>query len=132
MLGYYQDPDLTNSTVKAGKLYTGDIGKIDEEGFLYILAREKEFLKVGGERISPKEIEEVIVDLPDVIDCSILGVSDDTLGEAIKALIVLRKNSVLLEDEIREYCYQKLSSNKIPKYVEFLDKIPVNLRGQES
>ena len=131
MVGYFQDADLTHQTIKAGKLYTGDIGTIDEDGYIYIVAREKEFLKVGGERVSPKEIEEVIVSLPQVVDCSILGVQDDILGEAIKAFIVLNKGARLTEVDIRGYCHKHLSSNKVPKYIEFIDKIPVNETGKK-
>lgn len=131
MVGYFQDVDLTHQTIKAGKLYTGDIGTIDEDGYIYIVAREKEFLKVGGERVSPKEIEEVIVSLPQVVDCSILGVQDDILGEAIKAFIVLNKGTHLKEADIRGYCNKHLSSNKVPKYIEFIDKIPVNETGKK-
>lgn len=130
MSGYFQDEELTRQTIKNGKLYTGDLGTVDEDGFIYIVAREKEFLKVGGERISPKEIEEVIVSLPEVVDCSILGVPDDLLGEAIKALVVLNGNSITSKD-ILDHCNRHLSSVKIPKYVEFIDKIPVSDTGKK-
>lgn len=131
MDGYFQNPDLTSKTIKNGQLYTGDIGTIDTEGYIYILAREKEFLKVGGERVSPKEVEEVIVKLPEIVDCSIVGVQDDILGEAIKAFIVLNKGARLTEEAIRKYCNKHLSSNKIPKYIRFIDKIPVSATGKK-
>lgn len=131
MLGYFHDEELTASTIRDGKLYTGDLGTVDEDGFIYIVAREKEFLKVGGERVSPKEIEEVIVRLPEVVDCSILGVPDDMLGEAIKALVVLNNGRSLTEDDIVAHCTRHLSSTRIPKYVEFLDKIPVSDTGKK-
>jgi acyl-CoA synthetase (AMP-forming)/AMP-acid ligase II len=131
MFGYFHDEELTASTIRDGKLYTGDLGTVDEDGFIYIVAREKEFLKVGGERVSPKEIEEVIVRLPEVVDCSILGVPDDMLGEAIKALVVLNNGRSLTEDDIIAHCTRHLSSTRIPKYVEFLDKIPVSDTGKK-
>jgi len=130
MLGYFQDEELTRQTIRNGRLYTGDLGTVDEDGFIYIVAREKEFIKVGGERISPKEIEEVIVRLPQVVDCSILGVPDDILGEAIKALVVLNGSSVTAKDII-DHCNLHLSPVKIPKYVEFIDKIPVSDTGKK-
>lgn len=130
MAGYFQDPELTARTIRNGKLYTGDLGTVDEDGYIYIVAREKEFIKVGGERVSPKEIEEVIVRLPEVVDCSIIGVPDDLLGEAVKAYIVLNGKN-LKENDIIAYCTQHLSSTKIPKYVEFIDKIPVSATGKK-
>lgn len=130
MAGYFQDPELTARTIRNGKLYTGDLGTVDEDGYIYIVAREKEFIKVGGERVSPKEIEEVIVRLPEVVDCSIIGVPDELLGEAIKAYIVLN-GKTLTEKDIIAYCTQHLSSAKIPKYVEFIDKIPVSASGKK-
>ena len=131
MVGYFEDAKLTSTTIRNGNLYTGDIGKMDEDGFIYIVARDKEFLKVAGERISPKEIEEVIVSIPDVIDCSIIGVVDDTLGEAIKAYLVVNKQSTVTVESIREFCYDRLSSTKVPKFIEFIDKIPVNATGKK-
>ncbi len=130
MAGYFQDPELTARTIRNGKLFTGDLGAVDEDGYIYIVAREKEFIKVGGERVSPKEIEEVIVRLPEVVDCSIIGVPDDLLGEAVKAYIVLNGKN-LKESDIIAYCTRHLSSTKIPKYVEFIDKIPVSATGKK-
>ena len=131
MMGYFKESELTRQTIKNGKLYTGDIATIDEDGYIYILAREKEFLKVGGERISPKEIEEVIVRLPEIVDCSIISVQDEILGEAIKAFVVLKDGVTLTEDDIRKHCNRYLSSNKIPKFIEFLDEIPVAETGKK-
>jgi acyl-CoA synthetase (AMP-forming)/AMP-acid ligase II len=130
MLGYFHDEELTRRTIRNGNLYTGDLGTVDEDGFIYIVAREKEFLKVGGERVSPKEIEEVIVRFPEVLDCSILGVPDAILGEAVKALVVLNGQS-LTEKDIIAHCTRHLSSVKIPKYIEFIDKIPVSDTGKK-
>ena len=131
MVGYFEDQSLTAETIKAGRLHTGDLGTIDSEGYIYVLAREKEYLKVSGERISPKEIEDVIVSLPSVVDCSIIGVEDDILGEAIKAFIVLEVNASLTKDEILDFCNQRLSSTKLPKFIEFIDEIPVSPTGKK-
>ena len=131
MVGYFEDSNLTHETVKAGWLHTGDIGTVDKDGFIYVLAREKEYLKVSGERISPKEIEDVIVSLPSVVDCSIIGVEDDILGEAIKAFIVLESSASLSKDDIVNFCNQRLSSTKLPKFIEFIDEIPVSATGKK-
>ena len=131
MVGYFEDLSLTDETIKAGRLHTGDIGTIDEDGFIYVLAREKEYLKVSGERISPKEVEDVIVSLPSVVDCSIVGVEDDILGEAIKAFVVLESSASLTKDDIVNFCNGRLSSTKLPKFIEFIDEIPVSPTGKK-
>jgi len=91
MRGYYKDLQGTEVALNDGWLHTGDLARMDEEGFIYIVAREKEIIKVGGKRISPKEIEEVILSVPLVVDCTITGFNDDILGEAIKASVVIEQ-----------------------------------------
>ncbi|MEN8120602.1 MAG: AMP-binding protein [Bacteroidota bacterium] len=133
MKGYYNDPDLTNKTLKNGKLYTGDLAKKDKDGFYYITARKKEIIKVGGERVSPKEIEEVIVNFKDVIDCTIEGVFDEILGEKIKATIVVNniKDANSLKEKILEHCKQFLSPIKIPQQILFEQQVKVNASGKK-
>ncbi len=131
MMGYYQDEELTAETIRNGKLYTGDIGQMDSDGYIYIVAREKEFLKVGGERVSPKEIEAVISTLPEVVDCSIVGVEDDISGEAIKALIVLRDEAEISKNDVIKHCTRHLSAAKVPKFVEFPKEIPLAATGKK-
>src|SRR5690606_8354857 len=80
MLGYYKEPEESEKTVMDGWLYTGDIAVADEDGYLYLMARKKEIIKVGGKRVSPKEIEEVILSIPEVVDCTIAGIEDELLG----------------------------------------------------
>ena len=87
MKGYYEEPEASKIALKKGWLHTGDLAKMDKDGFIYIVAREKEIIKVGGKRVSPKEIEEVILSVPSVVDCTIKGVYDDILGEALKAIL---------------------------------------------
>ncbi|WP_158848218.1 AMP-binding protein [Algibacter sp. L1A34] len=133
MLGYYKDKIETRNTVKNGWLYTGDIAKIDEEGFIYLVARKKEIIKVGGKRVSPKEIEAVILSIEDVVDCTITGFDDDLLGEAIQATIVLR--SKMDEDKIKEKILQECSKNlslyKIPQKVIFKTSIEMSSTGKK-
>ena len=90
MKGYYKDSESTNTTLKGGWLHTGDLAYVDEDGFIFLLARKKEIIKVGGKRVSPKEIEEVILMVPQVIDCTIEGIYDDVLGEGIKANVIIK------------------------------------------
>lgn len=133
MSGYFKDPDGTNEVLKDGWLYTGDMAKIDEDGFIYLTARKKEILKVGGKRVSPKEIEEVILSVPEVLDCTIEGVDDDLLGEAIKATVVLTGayDKLQMEDKILKRCREKLSLYKIPQLLEFAEKLNVNSTGKK-
>jgi acyl-CoA synthetase (AMP-forming)/AMP-acid ligase II len=90
MIGYLNDPEGNKLTLQNAWLHTGDMAKKDKDGFIYLVARKKEIIKVGGKRISPKEIEEVIVSVPEVVDCTIEGIYDELLGEAIKAIVVLK------------------------------------------
>ena len=133
MLGYYKDSLSTNNTIINGWLYTGDIAKIDNDGFIYLVARKKEILKVGGKRVSPKEIEEVIISIPKVIDCTITGIYDENLGEAIKATVVLTNEASIekMKAVILAYCAKKLSSYKIPQEVVFQKSISIKSTGKK-
>jgi acyl-CoA synthetase (AMP-forming)/AMP-acid ligase II len=133
MSGYFKDPDGTNEVLKDGWLYTGDMAKIDHDGFIYLTARKKEILKVGGKRVSPKEIEEVILSVPEVLDCTIEGVDDDLLGEAIKATVVLTGayDKLEMKDKVLKRCREKLSLYKIPQLLEFTEKLNVNSTGKK-
>ncbi|HEY6915572.1 MAG TPA: AMP-binding protein, partial [Paludibacter sp.] len=125
MSGYFKDPEGTNEVLKDGWLYTGDMARVDEDGFIYLMARKKEILKVGGKRVSPKEIEEVILSVPEVLDCTIEGFDDNLLGEAIKATVVLTGSfdKLEMEDKILKRCREKLSLYKIPHLLEFTEKL---------
>ncbi|QEE15404.1 AMP-binding protein [Promethearchaeum syntrophicum] len=125
-LGYWKDPETTVKTFKNGKLYTGDIGTVDEEGYIFLTDREKNILKIGGFRVSPKEVEDYITQLDDVVEVGIIGISDDILGEAMKAYISLVENSKLTEKMIISYCKNHFPNHKIPKEYEFLNSLPKN------
>jgi long-chain acyl-CoA synthetase len=131
--GYVNDPEGTAELLKDGWLHTGDLAVVDEDGFIYHSARKKEILKVGGKRVSPKEIEEVILRLHDILDCTIEPVSDELLGEAIKATVVVRnlQNTLLTKDIIKEHCAQYLSIYKIPQVIDFKDRMEVSSSGKK-
>jgi acyl-CoA synthetase (AMP-forming)/AMP-acid ligase II len=133
MLGYYKDKESTKNTIKNGWLYTGDIAKIDEDGFIYLVTRKKEIIKVGGKRVSPKEIEEVIFSVPEVVDCTITGFDDEFLGEAIQATIVI--NGELDQNHMREKILQKcsktLSLYKVPQKIIFETSMKVSDIGKK-
>ncbi len=133
MAGYYKDVEETSKTLKDGWLHTGDLAYRDEDGFFYIVGRQKEIIKVGGKRISPKEIEEVILSVPEVVDCTIRGIEDELLGEALEATIV-SDNSLdeeMLRQRILLECSQKLSGFKIPQKFIFLEQMPMSLSGKK-
>ena len=134
MAGYYKDDFATKNTVKDGWLYTGDIGTIDEEGYIYLTARKKEFLKISGKRVSPKEIEEVIVSFPGVIDCTIESVEDEITGEAVKAMVVITesKEGKITIENLKSYCAEKLAIHKVPKYIELTKELRFTATGKKS
>lgn len=133
MLGYLNDIEDTSAVLKDGNLFTGDLATVDEDGFIYLVTRKKEILKVGGKRISPKEIEEVIVSIPEVVDCTIEGVFNDVLGEAIKATVVLKDDIDKNEAEklILSACRKKLAIYKIPQIIRFQNNLTVNEAGKK-
>ena len=133
MPGYLNAPEENKLTLRNGWLHTGDMAKKDEDGFIYLVARKKEIIKVGGKRISPKEIEEVIVSVPEVVDCTIEGIDDELLGEAIKATIVLQDGTD--EKSGKEFilnsCSKNLAFYKIPQIIEFSNSITVSDSGKK-
>ncbi|MCU4173905.1 class I adenylate-forming enzyme family protein [Carboxylicivirga sp. N1Y90] len=132
MEGYFKDEIETNSAIRNNWLYTGDLATVDEDGYIYHAARRKEIIKVGGKRVSPKEIEEVIVGISGVIDCTIEAIDDDLLGEAIKAIVVINKDREdITEKYIQEYCSDHLENYKIPHVIEFSSKVDVNAAGKK-
>lgn len=129
MKGYFNDKDETNKVLKNGYLYTGDLGTVDEEGYIYIMGREKNIIKSGGNRISPKEIEDAIIELEEVLECAVVGVDDEIMGEAVKAFVVLNNKNFTNKDIIN-HCKNKLPSYKLPKYIEVVDSLPKNSSGK--
>ena len=133
MVGYYKDTKSTKEVFKNGWLYTGDIATIDDEGYIYVMGRKKEIIKVGGNRVSPKEIEEVILTVTEVVDCSVSEVHDELLGEAIKATVVLSgaHDHNLMHEIILKRCRERLSLYKIPGYWEFTEELNVSATGKK-
>jgi len=114
-----------------GDLYTlGDMGYLDEDGYLFITDRMKDMIISGGMNIYPREIEEVLNQHPSVFECSVLGVPDPKWGEAVKAVVVLREGMAASEEELIEHCKQRLASFKKPSSVDFIDELPKSGYGK--
>jgi len=124
--GYLNRPDATAETIQNGWLYTGDIGYVDEEGFLYVLDRRKDMFVSGGENVYPAEIEAVLVSHPDVLEAGVTGVADEKWGQTPAAFICLKEQAVITEQDVKVYCSDKLAKYKIPSQVYFADKLPRN------
>jgi len=130
MKGYWNRPEETQKTIIDGWLYTGDLAKKDAEGFLYILDRKKDMIISGGENIYPAEIEDLLLRNPRVADAAVIGFPDPKWGEAVKAIIVVKKGEQLTEDELIGWCQGRIGKYKIPKKVIFAASIPRTATGK--
>jgi len=130
MKGYYKDRKATLEALREGWLHTGDLAKMDEEGFMYIVDRKKDMIVSGGENIYPREIEEVLYHHPKIQEVAVIGVPDPVWGESVKAFVALKKGQRMRGDEVVEYCKNHLASYKKPKSVEFVETLPRNPSGK--
>lgn len=130
MSGYWNDPEETRKVLKADGFHTGDLARMDADGFIYIVGRKKDMIKCGAHRISAQEIEAVLLQNPLVYEVAVIGVVDDLLGEAIKAFIVPENGTPNLVQELKHFCREKLPSFKMPKYFEILESLPKNESGK--
>jgi acyl-CoA synthetase (AMP-forming)/AMP-acid ligase II len=130
MKGYWKMPDATEQTLRDGRLHTGDLATVDEEGFIYIVDRKKDMIISGGLNIYPREIEDVLFEHPGVLEAAVIGVPDEEWGESVKALVVLKQGQTYSEDELIEHCKASLGSYKKPKSVVFVDELPRNPSGK--
>ncbi|MBN1495464.1 MAG: long-chain fatty acid--CoA ligase [Spirochaetes bacterium] len=122
--GYYNMPDETAKTVRDGWLYTGDIGKMDDEGYFYIVDRKKDMIIAGGYNIYPRDIDEILFEHPKILEACAIGVPDQYRGETVKAFVVLRSGETMTEQEVIDFCKEKLAKYKVPTTVEFIDSLP--------
>ena len=130
MKEYWQNPMETALVLRDGWLYTGDLGYLDEDGYLFIVDRKKDVIKPGGFQVWPRDVEEVIAVHPSVFEVGVAGVPDDYQGEAVKAWVVLREGHQLTVEEIREHCRKDLAAYKVPKHVEFTASLPKSTIGK--
>jgi long-chain acyl-CoA synthetase len=130
MSGYWNDPTKTKQVLKKEGLWTGDLARIDKDGFLYIISRKNEMIKSGAHRIGPKEIEEVILEHEAVHEVAVLGIEDIILGEKIKAVIVLNVDAVCTKKNILAHCHKNLAAYKVPHQISFYDQLPKTASGK--
>jgi fatty-acyl-CoA synthase len=131
MLGYWDDPERTSEAIDAARfMHTGDLATMDEEGYLKIVGRSKDMIIRGGENVYPREIEEFLYTHDAISDAAVYGVPDPRYGEAVMVSVILREGAQLSEDELREYCADKIAHYKVPKYVTFVDEFPMTVTGK--
>ena len=130
MKGYWKRPEVTAEVLRGGWLHTGDVGKFDENGFLYILDRVKDMVKPGGENVYTPEVESMLAAHPAVFEAAVIGVADAKWGEAIRAVVTRRPNMDLTEDELIRWCRDRMTHFKCPSSVVFVDALPKGGTGK--
>ena len=130
MKGYYKRPDATAEAFRNGWFHTGDIGIIDDEGYLSIVDRKKDMILRGGYNVYPRELEEVIITHPAISLCAVIGVPDEKLGEEVKAFLVLKQGFTLSSSDFIDWCKTQFAANKYPRHVEFRDSLPIGGTGK--
>lgn len=130
MKGYWRNPDATAETIVKGWLHTGDMGYLDQSGYLYIMDRSKDMIISGGENIYPREIEEVLIQHPAVGEVAVIGIPDSKWGEAVKAVVALRQGQSATEKELIGFCKDHIAGYKKPKSVDFVEALPKNNYGK--
>jgi fatty-acyl-CoA synthase len=131
MLGYWNDPERTAEAIdRANWMHTGDLATMDDEGYVKIVGRSKDMIIRGGENVYPREIEEFLYGHPDIADVQVVGVPDERYGEAVMAWVKPRSGATLTEDEVRDYCRDRIAHYKVPRYVKFVDDFPMTVTGK--
>jgi long-chain acyl-CoA synthetase len=130
MKEYWENPEKTAEELKDGWLYTGDVAKMDEDGYFYIVDRKKDMIIAGGYNIYPRDIDEVLFLHPKVLEAISVGIKDDYRGETVKAYVVLNPGETATEKEIIDFCKEKLAVYKVPKIVEFREELPKSAVGK--
>ena len=130
MLGYWNDPEKTAEAFRNGWFHSGDLGVIDDEGYLYVVDRKKDMIKTGGENVASREVEEALYAHPGVAEVAVFAVPDPRWIEAVTAAVIPRSGQTLNEDELIAFCKQRLASFKSPKYIVIVDTLPKNASGK--
>jgi long-chain acyl-CoA synthetase len=130
MVGYWGMPDETALALRHGWLYTGDLGRLDEDGYLYLVDRKKDLIIASGYNVYPREVEEVIYEHPAVKECCVAGIPDAYRGETVKAYVVARPGASLDAEELTRFCKERLAAYKVPKLIELRESLPKSAVGK--
>lgn len=130
MLGYWNRPEETAQVIKNGWFHTGDIGRMDEEGYFYIVDRLKDMINVSGFKVYPAEVENVIYQHPAVAECAVYGVPDQVKGERVLANILLKEGFAITEAEMMAFCSERMATYKLPHTIKFINSLPKNATGK--
>lgn len=130
MQGYWKRPEEIAETLRDGWLYTGDIGYLDEDGYLFLTSRKKDLIKCGGFQVWPREVEEILMMHPAIAEVCVGGIPDARQGEAVKAWVVLKEGHQATQEELRQFCKEKLTGYKVPRFFEFRKDLPKTLVGK--
>jgi len=130
MKGYWEKPEATARTLKPGPLpgesvlYTGDLCRMDEEGYVYFVSRNDDMIKSRGEKVAPKEVETTLMNFAGVKEAAVIGVPDPVLGQAVKAFVVLESGARLGEKDLQRLCHERLESYMVPKHIAIVPSLP--------
>jgi acyl-CoA synthetase (AMP-forming)/AMP-acid ligase II len=130
MKGYYKNPEATAKALRDGWLYTGDLARVDEEGYQYLVVRRTDLIITGGENVYPAEVERVLMDHPGVKEAAVIGVKDKEWGERVVAVVVSHEGERPAEESILSFCRERLAGYKRPRSVVFIDELPKNQLGK--
>jgi O-succinylbenzoate-CoA ligase len=130
MIGYWKNPELTQKALRGGWYHSGDMGYIDEDGYLYLVDRKADMIVTGGENVYPKEVEDVLYEHPAVSMAAVVSAPDKKWGERVQAVVVLKSNETVTEDELIDFCKKKLSGYKCPKAIDFWNALPTTPVGK--
>ena len=130
MQGYYRNEEATTQAIRDGWLHTGDLGCMDDDGYIFLSGRARDFIKRAGEMISPEEVEQVLCSHPSIDEAAIIGVPDVDWGERVRAIVVPRPGKEVDEADVIEYCRRRLASFKKPESVVVVEALPRNTMGK--
>jgi long-chain acyl-CoA synthetase len=130
MRGYWKLPDATEVALRGGWMHTGDVGYVDDEGYVFIKDRVKDMVVSGAENVYPREVENVLFEHPDVADAAVIGVPSEQWGETVKAIVVRKPGSTVSDAELIDFCRGRIAGYKRPRSVDFVEELPRNPSGK--
>ena len=130
MAEYWKNPEATAETIKDGWLHTGDMGYMDEDGYIFLVDRKNDMIISGGFNVYPREVEDVLYKHQAILEAAVIGVPDEKWGETVKAVVTLKEGMAVTQEEIIDHCRKYLASYKKPTSVDFVDELPKNVNGK--